>query len=140
MQAQVTANGAWRGGIESSPQESEPRPGSKLVGAVATVTLVGVIGLGAGSMDRAAGAPAPLSPPRSPEASRLSHHQTKPGRLPSGERPQLDRTGRKRFGKASVYAPMFAGRKMADGTRMRDRKSTRLNSSHEFVSRMPSSA
>jgi rare lipoprotein A len=34
-------------------------------------------------------------------------------------RPQLDRTGSKRFGKASIYAPMFAGRRMADGTRMR---------------------
>jgi rare lipoprotein A len=30
----------------------------------------------------------------------------------------LDRTGRKRVGKASFYARMFAGRKMADGTRM----------------------
>jgi rare lipoprotein A len=86
---------------------------------MAAVTLVGVIGIGTGSMDSAAAAPAPLSPPRSPEASRLSHHQTRPGRLSPEGRPQLDRTGRKRFGKASIYAPMFAGRKMADGTRMR---------------------
>ena len=34
-------------------------------------------------------------------------------------RPQLDRTGRKRVGKASFYASMFAGRTMADGTTMR---------------------
>jgi len=33
-------------------------------------------------------------------------------------KPQHDRSGRKRIGKASVYAPRFAGRKMADGTRM----------------------
>jgi len=118
MQA-VTANEARRGGIESSPRESEPRQGSKLVGAVTAVTLVGVIGFAADSMDSAAAAPPPLSHPRSPEASRLSHHQAKPGRLRPEARPQLDRTGRKRFGKASIYAPMFAGRKMADGTRMR---------------------
>jgi rare lipoprotein A len=117
MQAKVTANEARRGGTECSPRESEPR--SKLVIAVAAVTLVGVIGIGADSMDSAAAAPAPPSHSRSPEASRLSHHQTKPARLSPEARPQLDRTGRKRFGKASIYAPMFAGRKMADGTRMR---------------------
>jgi rare lipoprotein A len=33
-------------------------------------------------------------------------------------RPKLDRSGRKRFGVASVYARRFTGRKMADGTRM----------------------
>jgi rare lipoprotein A len=33
-------------------------------------------------------------------------------------RPTLDRSGRRRFGIASFYAKMFAGRKMADGTRM----------------------
>jgi len=118
MQAEVPANEARRGKIESSPQESELRQGSKRVGAVAAVTLVGVIGVGA-AMDSAATAPAPPSHARSPEASRLSRHQTKPGRLSPEARPQLDRTGRKRFGKASIYAPMFAGRKMADGTRMR---------------------
>ena len=119
MQAEVTANEARRGGIESSLQEFEPPRGPKLVGAVAAVTLVGVIGIAAGSMHSAAAASAPPSHPRSPEERRLSHHQTRPGRLSPEARPQLDRTGRKRFGKASIYAPMFAGRKMADGTRMR---------------------
>jgi rare lipoprotein A len=33
-------------------------------------------------------------------------------------KPQLDRTGRKRVGKASFYANKFAGRTMADGTPM----------------------
>ena len=33
-------------------------------------------------------------------------------------KPQLDRTGRKRVGKASFYADKFAGRTMADGTPM----------------------
>jgi len=32
--------------------------------------------------------------------------------------PQLDRSGRKRVGKASFYARQFAGKKMADGTIM----------------------
>jgi rare lipoprotein A len=32
--------------------------------------------------------------------------------------PELDRSGHARRGKASFYAPTFAGRKMADGTRM----------------------
>src|SRR5579862_5679718 len=39
-------------------------------------------------------------------------------RLTPEARPTLDRSGRRRFGKASFYAKMFAGRKMADGTRM----------------------
>ena len=33
-------------------------------------------------------------------------------------RPHLDRSGRQRTGKASIYAEKFEGRKMADGTRM----------------------
>ena len=119
MQAEVTAKEARRGGIESSRQESEPRQGSKLIGAVAALTLVGVVGIGAGSVDSLAAAPASPTQPRSPEAGRPSYQQAKPGRLPPEARPQLDRSGRKRFGKASIYAPMFAGRKMADGTRMR---------------------
>jgi rare lipoprotein A len=90
-----------------------------VVRAVAAVTLVSVIGIGAGSMPSAAAAAAPSGHPGTLETSRLSHHQTKPGRLSPEARPQLDRTGRKRFGKASIYAQMFAGRKMADGTRMR---------------------
>jgi rare lipoprotein A len=36
---------------------------------------------------------------------------------PSGH-PRPDLSGRKRFGVASFYAKLFAGRKMADGTRM----------------------
>ena len=108
MQAEIPASEARR------IREPALRIRAKLLGAVAAVTLVGVIGIGP-----AAAAPAPPSHPRSPEVSRLSHHQTKPGRLSPEARAQLDRTGRKRFGKASICAPMFAGRKMADGTRMR---------------------
>jgi rare lipoprotein A len=41
-----------------------------------------------------------------------------PHRLSPKIKEPLDRTGKKRVGKASFYAPMFAGRKMADGTQM----------------------
>jgi rare lipoprotein A len=34
------------------------------------------------------------------------------------EKPRLDRSGRQRTGKASIYAKKFDGRKMADGMRM----------------------
>jgi len=40
-------------------------------------------------------------------------------RLTPQAHPVLDRSGRRRVGKASFYANMFAGRKMADGTPMR---------------------
>lgn len=36
----------------------------------------------------------------------------------SSAKPKLDRSGRKRVGKASFYAKKFSGKKMADGTRM----------------------
>jgi rare lipoprotein A len=42
----------------------------------------------------------------------------RPARLSPEAKPRLDRSGRRRVGKASFYAPMFAGRKMADGSRM----------------------
>jgi rare lipoprotein A len=41
-----------------------------------------------------------------------------PQRISPGVKPTLDRSGKKRFGKASFYAHMFAGRKMADGMKM----------------------
>jgi peptidoglycan lytic transglycosylase len=56
--------------------------------------------------------------------SELASEQSVPPRARSPHRlsPQvkapLDRSGKKRVGKASFYAPMFAGRKMADGTQM----------------------
>ena len=39
-------------------------------------------------------------------------------RLSPNVKPPLDRTGKKRFGKASFYARMFVGRKMANGKSM----------------------
>jgi rare lipoprotein A len=42
----------------------------------------------------------------------------RPARLAVIAKPLLDRSGKKRVGKASFYAPMFEGRKMANGNRM----------------------
>jgi rare lipoprotein A len=42
----------------------------------------------------------------------------RPTRLPVIVKPTLDLSGERRLGKASFYAPMFAGRKMADGKTM----------------------
>jgi rare lipoprotein A len=47
---------------------------------------------------------------------RESHAQ--PARLALETKPQLDRSGHRRIGKASFYAAMFAGRTMADGSPM----------------------
>ena len=54
---------------------------------------------------RAAGSAAPQESTSSRQATSLS-------------KPKLDLSGRKRVGKASFYARKFAGRKMADGTKM----------------------
>jgi len=49
-----------------------------------------------------------------PQAADAVHAQ----QAPQHPKPKLDRTARKRIGKASIYARKFNGRKMADGTRM----------------------
>ena len=119
MQEEITKSKVSRAGIADSPQQSDSRQGFKPASAVAALTLAGVV-CAAGSMAGAAALPAPdTSQLRLCEAHRHLNEHTGPRRLSPEPRPQLDRTGRKRFGKASFYAPMFAGRKMADGTRMR---------------------
>jgi rare lipoprotein A len=76
---------------------------------VATLALAWGLGAGASLVS----APVPAAPGddslRSENAS-----PTEPS-----SRPSLDRTGRKRVGKASFYASRYAGKKMADGTPMR---------------------
>ena len=47
-----------------------------------------------------------------------SQTRRSPDRLPVIAKPQLDRSGKARIGKASFYASMFAGRKMANGNKM----------------------
>ena len=54
-----------------------------------------------------------LTPPEPQSPAKLA-----PARLAVIAHPQLDRSGQRRIGKASFYARMFAGRKMADGNRM----------------------
>jgi rare lipoprotein A len=66
----------------------------------------------------AAGAPAKSAELAAAEPA--SRKRTLHRLLPTVEAP-LDRSGKKRVGKASFYAPMFAGRKMADGTKMNPR-------------------
>jgi len=53
-----------------------------------------------------------------PAATPPAARSAGPVREPVTANPELDRSGHTRRGKASFYAPMFAGRKMADGTRM----------------------
>jgi rare lipoprotein A len=85
--------------------------------AAATLSLLGAAGGGTpaeaavGSMDEAPPPPEAVTPPKA--------GRSKPKRISPLEKPHIDRSGRKRFGKASFYARMFAGRKMADGNRMR---------------------
>jgi rare lipoprotein A len=79
---------------------------SKVAGAAVALSLVGVIG--AGTIDPAVAVPN-SNMRASPTVRRL---------LPEPN-PRLDQSGRRRIGNASYYAEIFAGRKMADGTRMR---------------------
>ncbi len=53
------------------------------------------------------------TPPQPQSPAKLA-----PARLAVIAHPQLDRSGKRRIGKASFYARMFAGRKMANGNRM----------------------
>jgi rare lipoprotein A len=55
-----------------------------------------------------------LAPAALAETAASSHSE----RLSPQQKPALDRSGKKRVGKASFYAHMFAGRKMADGKAM----------------------
>ncbi|MGC1388037.1 MAG: septal ring lytic transglycosylase RlpA family protein [Steroidobacteraceae bacterium] len=91
--------------VDDRPAASGFQGTSKVAGAVVALSLVGVVGMR--TIDTEAAVPSGEAPP-TPAVGRLSP-ETKP---------RLDRSGRKRIGKASYYAKMFAGRKMADGTRM----------------------
>jgi rare lipoprotein A len=74
---------------------------------VAALFQAGTMGLvQASTPDHAAStAEVPQDPPR-------------PDRLAANAKPTLDRSGKKRIGKASFYAHIFEGRKMANGNRM----------------------
>jgi rare lipoprotein A len=86
--------------------------------AAAALSMLGAAGgasqveAAVGSMDEAPPPPEATTPPKAARAK-------SPKRISPLEKLNIDRSGRKRFGKASFYARMFAGRKMADGNRMR---------------------
>jgi len=67
------------------------------------VSIAALFAVATGGLTAHAATPATVTPTRSPE--RIS---------PTVKAP-IDRSGKKRVGKASFYAHMFAGRKMADG-------------------------
>jgi rare lipoprotein A len=75
--------------------------------AIAAIFATGTCGLTAQATPAAVGAEQPTSPPR---------HS--PQRISPKLKAPIDRSGKKRIGKASFYAHMFAGRKMADGKQM----------------------
>jgi rare lipoprotein A len=56
--------------------------------------------------------------PQDSQRARQTLTRRSPDRLPVIAKPQLDRSGKARIGKASFYASMFAGRKMANGNKM----------------------
>jgi len=91
-----------------------PRCSNLAVIAVAAFLEAASFGLTtqAASPDPAA-TPDGLAPQNSQTSTRHS-----PDRLAVIAKPQLDRSGRRRIGKASFYAHMFAGRKMANGNKM----------------------
>jgi rare lipoprotein A len=60
--------------------------------------------------------PAPQDSPTQTDSQTPARHS--PDRLAVIAKPQLDRSGKARIGKASFYARMFAGRKMANGNKM----------------------
>jgi rare lipoprotein A len=120
-------NTATRNDVERHPELLLPSdafvPSREPAGAVgliaaAALSILGAVGaatpsdVGVAGMDEAPPPPEAVTPPKAARAK-------SPKRISPLEKLNLDRSGRKRFGKASFYARMFAGRKMADGNRMR---------------------
>src|SRR5579862_522191 len=84
-----------------------PRPHcGKFVMASAAMLVTAICGL-----------PAQASPPVAAAQSNSSAGHSAQRISPTVKAP-IDRSGEKRIGKASFYAHMFAGRKMADGKQM----------------------
>ena len=81
-----------------------PNLAKSMMAAVACVAALATSCVRAGT----AAAPRATPEPAAQAASQPVRHA----------RPRLDQSGRRRVGKASIYADKFDGRKMADGTRM----------------------
>jgi rare lipoprotein A len=86
--------------------------------AAAALSLLGVVGGAAAPTDAATAAMDEAPPPPEAVTPPKSSRAKSPKRISPLQKLSIDRSGRKRFGKASFYARMFAGRKMADGKRM----------------------
>jgi rare lipoprotein A len=109
------------GGIERDSCNVVPsRESAAMVGviAAAALSLLGAAG-GVTPADAAVAAMDEAPPPPQAATPPKTARSKSPKRISPLEKPNIDRSGRKRFGKASFYARMFAGRKMADGNRMR---------------------
>jgi rare lipoprotein A len=87
---------------------------SNLVTIAAAITTA-ICGLEAQASTPAEPTPASSAPASQQPATANKHS---PQRLSPKMNAPLDRSGEKRVGKASFYAHMFAGRKMADGKQM----------------------
>src|SRR5579863_7391605 len=85
---------------------------SEILAAVAAASFLAAIPMS--SMAQAA-APEQSAASSAPSSASGSSPRTSAQRLSPERKPVLDRTGEKRIGKASFYAHMFEGRKMADG-------------------------
>lgn len=57
-------------------------------------------------------------PSAAEEAAKQEPATAEPAQAKAKAKPKLDRSGRKRVGKASIYSEKFAGQKMADGNEM----------------------
>jgi len=111
---------ATQRGVEPDAACVPLREPAAMVGviAAATLSLLGIAG-GAAPADAAAAAMDEAPPPPEAVTPPKTARSKSPKRISPLAKLNIDRSGRKRFGKASFYARMFAGRKMADGNRMR---------------------
>jgi rare lipoprotein A len=96
--------------METNANSSKSVPKSAL-----SVVLAALIALGL-----TAGLAGPVAADALRESAPSEHREApaRPPRLSPEVKPQLDRSGQRRIGKASFYARQFAGRKMADGSPM----------------------
>jgi rare lipoprotein A len=86
--------------------------------AAAALSLMGIAGIATPADASVAPTDEALPPPEAVTPQKSARSKS-PRRISPDVKPNIDRSGRKRFGKASFYARRFAGRKMADGTLMR---------------------
>jgi len=90
----------------------------------AALSLAGMVAVSARALDAAVPSDV-VAPSNATAPSNAAAAPSDPTAAGSGRRlspavqAPIDRSGRQRVGKASFYAKMFAGRKMADGTPMR---------------------